>query len=81
MSNLYKTIVIDDEPLARERLLKLLGNFPETFQVVATAKNGREAKQKITELAPDVIFLDIEMPGLTGFQLLEELETLPIVIF
>ncbi|MFI1772558.1 LytR/AlgR family response regulator transcription factor [Thalassobellus citreus] len=81
MSTKYSTIVIDDEPPARERLLKLLGNFPETFHVLDTAKNGREAKQKIEALKPDLIFLDIEMPGLTGFELLEALETIPIVIF
>ncbi|MFI1744674.1 LytR/AlgR family response regulator transcription factor [Thalassobellus sediminis] len=81
MSTKYSTIVIDDEPLARERLVKLLGNFPETFRVLDTAKNGREAKQKIEALKPDLIFLDIEMPGLTGFELLEALETIPIVIF
>ncbi|MDO3695235.1 LytTR family DNA-binding domain-containing protein [Wenyingzhuangia sp. chi5] len=81
MSTKYSTIIIDDEPPARDCLLKLLGNFPETFDVLDTAKNGREAKQKIEDLKPDLIFLDIEMPGLTGFELLEALETIPIVIF
>ncbi len=81
MNTKYTTIVIDDEPPARDRLLKLLGNFPEIFHVIAEAKNGREAKQKIEALKPDLIFLDIEMPGLTGFELLEALETIPIVIF
>ncbi|MFI0429663.1 LytR/AlgR family response regulator transcription factor [Mariniflexile sp. HMF6888] len=77
----YKTIIIDDEPPARDRLLKLLGHFPDTFHVIAEAKNGREAKQKIEALRPDLIFLDIEMPGLTGFELLAALETIPVVIF
>ena len=70
MNQPYKTIIIDDEPLARERLLKLLKNFPDSFQVIDTAKNGNEAKEKINQLKPDVIFLDIEMLGLTGFELL-----------
>ena len=77
----YKTIVIDDEQPARDRLIKLLAHFPETFHILDTALNGREAKQKIETLKPDLIFLDIEMPGLTGFELLEALETIPFVIF
>ncbi len=81
MTTKYKTIIIDDEPPARERLSKLLGNFPETIEIIAQAKNGREAKEKIETLQPDVIFLDIEMPGLSGFELLEKLEVLPIVVF
>jgi len=81
MNKPYKTIIIDDELLARERLLKLIENFPQVFNVVETAKNGTEAKEKINSLQPDVIFLDIEMPGLTGFELLDELKTLPLVIF
>ncbi|TGV00544.1 LytR/AlgR family response regulator transcription factor [Flavivirga rizhaonensis] len=81
MTKPYITIIIDDEPPAREGLLNLLGNFSETFQVVDMAQNGTEAKEKITKLKPDVIFLDIEMPGFTGFELLEQLETIPMVVF
>ena len=77
----YKTLIIDDEPPARARLHKLLENFPDTFRVVDEAKNGIEAIQKIKQLQPDIIFLDIEMPGLNGFELLERLEKIPIVIF
>ncbi|MCF7567253.1 LytTR family DNA-binding domain-containing protein [Sabulilitoribacter arenilitoris] len=81
MNQSYKTIIIDDELLARERLLDLLENYPETFQVIDTAKNGVEAKEKISALKPDLIFLDIEMPELTGFELLEQLDAIPIVVF
>lgn len=77
----YTTLIIDDELPARVRLQKLLEHFPETFQVLDEAKNGVEAVEKINELQPDVIFLDIEMPGLNGFELLERLEKIPIVIF
>ena len=77
----YTTLIIDDEPPARARLHKLLESFPETFRVVDEAKNGTEAVEKINQLQPDVIFLDIEMPGLNGFELLERLEKIPIVIF
>tara|TARA_B100000809_G_scaffold211906_1_gene215723 strand:+ start:4386 stop:5147 length:762 start_codon:yes stop_codon:yes gene_type:complete len=81
MNKLYTTIIIDDEPPARKRLTKLLSNFPETFQIIDEAQNGTEAKEKIERLQPDLIFLDIEMPGLTGFQMLEQLQTIPMVVF
>jgi two-component system LytT family response regulator len=82
MKNLpYSTLIIDDEPPARARLQQLLENFTETFRVVDEAKNGIEAVEKINQLQPDVIFLDIEMPGLNGFELLERLEKIPIVVF
>ena len=81
MSKPYSTIIIDDEPLARQGLLNQLQEFPKTFHVIDTAKNGTEAKEKIIKLKPDLIFLDIEMPGCTGFELLENLEFIPIVIF
>lgn len=77
----YTALIIDDEPPARARLHKLLESFPETFRVIDEAKNGTEAVEKINQLQPDVIFLDIEMPGLNGFEVLERLEKIPIVIF
>ena len=77
----YTTLIIDDEPPARARLHKLLESFPETFQVIDEAKNGKEAVEKINQLQPDLIFLDIEMPGWNGFEVLERLEKIPIVIF
>ena len=80
-SQAYTTLIIDDEPPARARLQKLLEHFPETFRVLDEAKNGIEAVEKINQLQPDVIFLDIEMPGLNGFELLERLDKIPIVIF
>ena len=81
MNKRYSTIIIDDEAPARLGLLNLLKEFPETFEVVDTAQNGTEAQQKIEALNPDIIFLDIEMPGCTGFELLERLQTIPMVIF
>lgn len=77
----YTTLIIDDEPPARARLHKLLESFSATFRVVDEAKNGTEAVEKINLLQPDVIFLDIEMPGLNGFEVLQRLEKIPIVIF
>ncbi|MBD0831290.1 LytR/AlgR family response regulator transcription factor [Aestuariibaculum sediminum] len=81
MSSKYKTIIIDDEQSARNRLQRLLAMFPNTFEVIGLAENGTEARQLINDLNPDLIFLDIEMPGLTGFQLLQSLEVVPMVIF
>lgn len=75
-----KTILIDDEPLAIGRLKRLLGKF-EDFEVIAEAKNGQEGLEKITKLKPDVIFLDIEMPEMTGFEMLAQLDFMPLVVF
>ncbi|MBL4642664.1 MAG: response regulator transcription factor [Flavobacteriaceae bacterium] len=79
--NPYTTLIIDDEQLARERLKKLLAGFQKTFTIIGEAKNGNEAERLIHELEPDLLFLDIEMPGQTGFELLSKLKRIPIVIF
>ncbi|NMH88996.1 LytR/AlgR family response regulator transcription factor [Flavivirga algicola] len=81
MNKVYKTIVIDDEPPARIRLLKLLENFPDIFEIIGVAEDAIEAQGKIEDLKPDLIFLDIEMPELSGFEMLERLKNIPIVIF
>ncbi|WP_442846068.1 LytR/AlgR family response regulator transcription factor [Leeuwenhoekiella sp. H156] len=81
MSKPYQSVIIDDEPIARERLTRLLLEFPEVFKVIDTAGNGIEALEKIQKYQPDLIFLDIEMPGLNGFEVLEQLEKIPLVIF
>ncbi|HMU42765.1 MAG TPA: response regulator [Ignavibacteriaceae bacterium] len=75
-----KALIIDDERLARTELKRLLEPFKE-ISVVGEAVNADDALNKITELNPDIIFLDIQMPGKTGFQLLEELDSVPIVVF
>jgi two-component system LytT family response regulator len=75
-----KVIIIDDERLARVELRKLLSEFPE-IEIIGEASNVQEAKQKIEELDPDLIFLDIQMPGKSGFDLLSEMESIPQVIF
>lgn len=81
MKKTYNVLIIDDERLARVRLKKLLENFSEVFHIIGEAENGNQAKQLIESLQPDVVFLDIEMPGLTGFELLTKLEYIPLVIF
>ncbi len=75
-----KTIIIDDERLARAELKKLLQQHPEV-EVVAEAANASEGLTKIDSLQPDLIFLDIQMPGKTGFDMLAEMMSTPEVIF
>lgn len=75
-----KAIIIDDERLARAELRRLLQEFPE-IEVVDEAANAEEGAQKIDAINPDLIFLDIQMPGKTGFDLLSELDRAPQVIF
>ena len=75
-----RAIIIDDERLARTELKKLLQDHPE-IEVIAEAANANEGIEKIEHMAPDLVFLDIQMPGKTGFDLLTELDRLPQVIF
>jgi two-component system LytT family response regulator len=75
-----RTIIIDDERLARNELKKLLQDFSE-IEVIDEAANVQEGLEKIELHNPDLIFLDIQMPGKTGFDLLEELDRTPKVIF
>jgi len=73
-------VVVDDEELARENLVFLLGEFPDVF-IKAQCENGIEAVTTIRELKPDVVFLDIHMPQVDGFDVLDLLEEVPATIF
>ncbi len=75
-----KAIIVDDERLARAELKKLLQAFPD-IDIVDEAANAEEGVEKIELQNPDIIFLDIQMPGKTGFDLLSDLEKAPHVIF
>ena len=75
-----RAIIIDDERLARKELNNLLKNYPE-IEIVDQAVNADDALEKIKKRNPDLIFLDIQMPGKTGFELLEDLDKVPKVIF
>ncbi len=78
--NYIKTMIIDDERLAREDLKNLTSRW-EQIQIVAEAENAFTAKKLIKLKQPDLLFLDIQMPEKTGFELLEGLDYSPIVIF
>ena len=75
-----KAIIVDDERLARLELRRLLAAHAEV-EIVGEARNGDEAVALLGDLSPDVLFLDIQMPGMTGFDLLEKLDDVPPVIF
>ena len=73
-------IIIDDESLARELLMEFIEPYKE-IEVLAQCSKGTEAVQKIDELEPDLIFLDVQMPGMDGLGVLEAFDHQPYVIF
>ncbi|WP_020599611.1 LytR/AlgR family response regulator transcription factor [Spirosoma panaciterrae] len=76
-----KTILIDDEALAISRLRRLLDKHRDTFEIIGEASNGAEGLTLIEAEQPDIIFLDIEMPLLNGFEMLAKVTTVPMVVF
>ncbi|HXG59627.1 MAG TPA: response regulator [Thermoanaerobaculia bacterium] len=77
---MIRTIVVDDEPLAREVVREYLSAHDD-FEIVAECANGFEAVKAVTERDPDVVFLDIQMPKLDGFEVLSLLDRSPVVVF
>ena len=77
-----RAVIVDDEALSRRGLVIRLGKAPD-FEIVAEATNGREALEAIRRHQPDLVFLDIQMPGLSGFDVLKELPTasMPLIVF
>jgi two-component system LytT family response regulator len=77
-----RTIIVDDEPLALELMRDLLERIGGT-EIVAECRNGREAIKAIDEHQPDLLFLDIHMPGLNGFDVVKALQpdTIPLIVF
>jgi two-component system, LytTR family, response regulator len=75
-----KAILVDDEPLARKELRRLLSAYP-SVGIVGEAGNAKEAFKLITSQKPDLVFLDVQMPGQSGFDLLAKLESSPEIIF
>jgi two-component system LytT family response regulator len=81
-NNEITVLIVDDEPLARRGVKQLLSSHEE-YKILGEAKHGREAVEKIRELKPDLVFLDVQMPDIDGFEVLEEVgpAELPMVIF
>ncbi|UCC44630.1 MAG: response regulator [Candidatus Zixiibacteriota bacterium] len=77
-----RVLVVDDEPLARERICSLLSTF-DRIKVVAQCNNGRDAISSIRKLSPDLVFLDIQMPEVSGIEVVKEIgvENMPVVVF
>ena len=80
--NKIRAIIADDEPLARRGIRQLLGPHPD-ITIVAETRNGHETVRALRELAPDLLFLDVQMPELDGFGVLREIgaKAMPAVIF
>jgi DNA-binding LytR/AlgR family response regulator len=84
MLQIMKSLIIDDEPSARARLARMLAAHPSAVSVIGEARDGLDALEKISSLRPDLVFLDVEMPGLNGVQVLQSLPESarpPLVIF
>jgi two-component system, LytTR family, response regulator len=80
MTEKLRTIIVEDEELARQ-LMKSFLNESDKIEIIAECENGFEGVKMINELKPDLVFLDIQMPKITGFELLELLEHKPQIIF
>ena len=78
-----RTLIIDDEPLARMRIRSLLEKFSEDLEIIDEASSGSQAISKINELAPDVVFLDIQMPDMDAFEVLKNVDEdiMPLIVF
>ena len=77
-----RTIIVDDEPLALKLLRTVLSEIAD-IEIVAECSNGKQAVEAVSELEPELIFLDIQMPGMNGFDVIKSLQTdiMPMVVF
>ncbi len=78
---MFTTIIIDDENPARIRLKRLLSSFADKIEIIGEADCGIDAIHQVEELRPDVLFLDVQMPDMSGFEVLAKLTYQPLVIF
>jgi two-component system LytT family response regulator len=76
-----RAIIVDDEELARNRIRKMLRKYEADLEIVDEARNGEEAVERINTRRPDVIFLDVQMPGFDGFEVVRRLKARPFIVF
>ena len=78
-----RTMIVDDEPLARVRMRSLLEKYSEDLEIIDEAGSGAQAISKINELTPDVVFLDIQMPDMDAFEVLKNVDedVMPLIVF
>jgi len=76
-----RAVIVDDEELARKRLRRLLKRHEAEVNIIGEAANGQDAVDIITETRPDVIFLDVQMPDMSGFDVVRRLEVKPFIVF
>ena len=75
-STCIRTLVVDDESLARERIRDMLATDPQ-IEIIADCGNGQEAIEAIQQSSPDLVFVDVEMPGIDGFTVIERIRSDP----
>ncbi len=78
---MFRALVVDDEAVARRRVQRLLAPFPDVVQVVGEASSGVEALELVDAKRSDLLFLDVQMPGMSGFELARELRPQPWIVF
>lgn len=78
-----RTMIVDDEPLARVRMRSLLEKYSEDLEIIDEAGSGAQAISKINEFTPDVVFLDIQMPDMDAFEVLKNVDedVMPLIVF
>lgn len=77
----YRAVLVENEEHSRSRLRRLLAEFPEHAEIVGESADGPAAVAMICALKPDLVFLDIDLPGINGFEVLAQLDVQPAVIF
>lgn len=77
----FKTLLVDDENLALDRLTRLLKPYSDQLNLIGTASDGRQAIDRIDDWKPDLVFLDVQMPERNGFEVLQEIHHQPWIIF
>lgn len=77
----YKALIVDDERNPRDRLRELLREWDHLVEVLGEADNGPDAVREIKQLRPDILFLDIRLPGMDGFEVIHNLDSQPVIIF